>query len=227
MYQLGKRKRQYRRLRRLRKAVMILACVALVVFGCYKLLHLNIKPSAVIRNAPARTTQFNTPNAKTHIDTSTFSVDLPAGWQTFNAVTNVTPPTASYRSNGEQIQMLSVYIDNIPSNLAVNRVVIVSSEGNGMSHGSVSDNCTSFTNPTSDEEQKGYADGKWQGTTFLCDVGNYERNVVGITSPEGVNEVTLTGDKSGRHKVFITYTDNAINPNFSVFYDILSSFKLK
>jgi hypothetical protein len=227
MYQLGKRTRQHRRLRRNVKAAISLLAVFLFCLGSYKLLNLQTKPDATIQNAPAQTTNVVTKTAKLHIDNPLFGFDLPAGWKTFKPTANVTPPTFSYRSDGEQVQLLSIYVDTIPSNLAVNRVVVVTPDANGMSHGGVSDNCTSFTNPTDAEKNLGIASGKWQGTNFLCDIGNYERNVVGITSVNGINEVDLTGNTAHTHKFFFTYTDNSINPDFATFYDILDSFKMK
>ena len=102
---------------------------------------------------------------------------------------------------------------------------MVSAKDAGMDHENVSDNCATFTPATN--AATGVSTGKWQGTNFLCDEGNYERDVVGTASAQGINTLTLTGSTTGSHKVFLVYTNNNINPDFSVLYGILESFKLK
>jgi hypothetical protein len=68
---------------------------------------------------------------------------------------------------------------------------------------------------------------KWSGINFLCDLGNYLRDVVGTSSPEGINSVTLTGNTTGKHTLFFMYTDNTPSPDYSTFINALKSFQLK
>jgi hypothetical protein len=218
--------RRARHHRRLWTAVGVLTALAIGIFVVYRLQHTTRPPATTIHNAPPLSTNYATNSAtKVHIDKPLFTLDLPSGWQATAATTSVNVPTYTFKSPSAQAQQLELFIDNIPSNLAVNRVVLVNAKGAGLDHENVSDNCTTFTPATN--AQTGVVMGKWQGTSFLCDEGNYERDVVGTTSGEGINVVTLTGATAGTHKIFMAYTNNNINPDFSAFYSALESFKLK
>lgn len=225
MYQLGKRIRHHRKLR---NTVLIVGVLVLAGFGIHKLFHTTVKPVSVIHNAPPRTTNYTGSTAATvHVDEPLFGVDLPQGWKKVASNADVNVPTVTFRSPSSAGQQLEVFIDTVPATEAVNRVVAVTAQGSGLDHGDVSDNCTTFTPSNPATAASGVTNGIWQGDNFLCDSGNYERDVVGIASPDGINTVKLTGPTTGTHKVFLAYTDNNVNPDFSTLYNILESFKLK
>jgi len=72
------------------------------------------------------------------------------------------------------------------------------------------------------------ASAKWQGIDFLCDQNNLERDVVGTSSLDGINTVSLNSPSGGgAHKFFFTYTNQSINGDYSVFTDAVTSFKMK
>lgn len=222
-YYVGRRIRHHRHFW---MAVAVLATLGLGVLVVYSLMHTTTTPSTTIYNAPPLSTSYVSDSTlKMHVDEPLFTLDLPAGWKAIPSVTSVNTPSYTFSSPSAQARELDVFIDNIPSSLALNRVVTVNARGTSMDHQDVSENCATFTPATN--SASGVVAGKWQGTSFLCDEGNYERDVVGIASSEGVNFVILTGPTAGTHKIFMTYTDNNINPNFSVLYAILESFKLK
>jgi hypothetical protein len=58
-------------------------------------------------------------------------------------------------------------------------------------------------------------------------VANYERDVVGTSSPQEINTVTVTGPSTGTHKYFFVYTDNSAEPDYTIFTDALQSFKAR
>lgn len=222
-YQLNRRIKHHRRLW---MAAGTLAALGLLALITYRLLHVTAAPATTVHNAPPLSTNYvSSSPLKVRIDNPAFSMRLPAGWQAVPVTANVNIPSYSYKSPNAQAQQLDVFIDHIPTAMAVNRVVTVSARGAGMDHENVSDNCVTFT-PGSDTTS-GVANGKWQGTNFLCDEGNYERDVVGLASSEGINFVTLTGPLTGAHKVFMAYTNNNNNPDFSALYGVLESFNLK
>jgi hypothetical protein len=69
--------------------------------------------------------------------------------------------------------------------------------------------------------------GKWQGVNFICDLPNYLREVAGTGSADGINMVSVTGPAGGKHAYFFTYTDHTVQPDFSIFRTIISSFQAK
>lgn len=225
MYQLDKRTHHHRLLR---NGLVIIVLAAVGFFG-YRLMHATTPPHGTIHNAPPLSTAYDTGSSATmHVDKPLFTMNLPKGWkQVAVSTSGLNLPTYEFKSPAAQAQDLAVYIDATPTTLAVNRVVVVTPQGAGMSYETVSDNCSNFTNPTATETARGIAQGKWQGTAFLCDIGNFERDVVGLASTSGTNIVTLTGPTVGQHQVFMAYTDNNVNPDFGTLYSILTSFKLK
>lgn len=69
---------------------------------------------------------------------------------------------------------------------------------------------------------------KWDGVDFLCDMDSKFRNVVGSSSPGNINKVTLTSQTSFTpHSFFFVYEDNNYNPEYTIFYEMLDSFKVK
>jgi len=128
-------------------------------------------------------------------------------------------------TNKNNTRWLNVYMDTIPASLAVNRVLPVMGNGAALSlPTNVSDNCTTFTGASNSTQLSVTA--KWQGITFLCDTGNYVRDVVGTSSLEGVNTVSLSTTTSGNHHFFFTYTDNSSSPDYTIFTNALKSFRL-
>jgi hypothetical protein len=182
-------------------------------------------PAAVV------STVHDSRSAQKHIDDPLFSFDVPHDWETF-LPTDQTFATRSWRntSDNKGVRVISLYLDSVPPNFAVNRAVAIQPEGNRMTvSGDVSDNCTAFTgsDQVGQASGSGKAPAKWQGVNFICDTGNYLRNVVGTGSTGTINTTKLTGPKTGAHNVFLTYTDSSASPSFSIFTDMLRSFELK
>jgi hypothetical protein len=225
MYRLDHRMHQWRRKIFAVGFTVLVICFALI---SYSLLHLSTKPTENIHNSPP-VSQSYMPNSRAtiHVDTPAFIMELPSGWQPATVPGLIPPPTYTYKSTSNDAELLNIYMDDPPVNLAVNRVLVVTPKGNMLDYGTVSDNCSAFTLPSKTDPGSGVAHGKWRATDFLCDLGNYERDVVGLASTSGINTVTLVGSKSGTHKLFMTYTDNNINPDYTKLYNIIASFTLK
>lgn len=226
MYRLGRQTHKHRRGYR-----VILTTLAILFFAAvvYWLMHLRIVPEQNIRNAAPVSENYKTSaSEKVAIDKPLFRLELPKGWREVETdKASSTAPKFSFSSPGSQAQMLDLYIDNPPTGMAVNRAIVVSSQGDGLTYDTVSDNCTTFTEASLKNPQSGNAPARWQTTQFICDMANTARAVVGTMSAEGINQVSVTGPTTGTHKLFITYIDNNINPNYGTFYDILRSLHFK
>lgn len=179
--------------------------------------------------APVVSTVVDDSAAQQHISKNIFEFDLPTDWH------EVAAPQVRYAvyswagTKGDNAQRrLDLYVDNVPLGLAVNRLQPVQAAGDHFDIiGTTSDNCTSFTPRAADSAQTGNAPSKWNGVNFLCDIGNYERDVVATGSAEGVNITTLTGGTSGSHRVLLIYTDNNSSPDYTIFASIIKTFRIK
>jgi hypothetical protein len=229
MYRLGKRKK------RSKKLVIIGSVLLIVALAGWRIDH-YVQNSTKISASPASVRYLNVGSTqKKHFDEGIFSVDLPRDWKLVN---HDTPPVSAYNiytfqgtTAAESSRLIAIYQDTLPAAMAVNRVVSVQAQGYGMSHGTVSDNCVNFTSDaarnTPEAISKQVAASRWDGVDFLCDLANYNRNVTGISAADSINKVTLTGAQSGVHSFFILFTDTNINPDYTVLYNTLDSFKLK
>src|SRR6476469_9117260 len=122
-YHMDKRTRHHRRLW---TAVGVVLALAIAFFVVNRLQHTTTTPTTTIHNAPPLSTNYDTNTAaKVRIDKPLFTLDLPSGWQAVASTSSVNVPSYTFRSPSAQAQQLELFIDNIPSSLAVNRVVLV------------------------------------------------------------------------------------------------------
>lgn len=228
MYRIGVRKRNRRR-QVLVWGLVFVSSSALII-GIYWMIHLLFSPQTLVKESAAVTTTINYKTLTKKYDEPNFTVDIPQNWQV------ITRPAGLYKSytwqssnKGTDGQQFEVYEDTIPNNFAVNRVLVVANNDDRLSlDGAVSDNCLSFTKDDPTVKNQFGAPARWQGVSFLCDQDNQQRDVVGTSSLEGINTVTLLSPTSkAKHRYFFTYTNYSISPDYSVFYNILNSFRMK
>lgn len=226
-YKVGYRSRRSKRL-------IILAVVIIVAGAGLYAVYVQFRKSTqvVIKNSAGTSQPFDIPNSKTlHYDQGFFGFDAPSDWK---LIKHDTAPydLYSYRSTLKNAdnRYLDIYADKIPLTLAVNKSVAVRTQGGILSHGMVSENCTSFnTAPprTVGGSQALTVNAKWDGVVFVCDLDNINRNAVGTSAADSINKVTLTGPTNGSHSYFFVYNDNNYTPDYTIFYNILESFIAK
>jgi len=226
MYRLGEVKHSHRKLYTWLAAVVIVVGL-LIWWGVHSLkadTAISTPPAAITKTINYAATDLKTYNERL------FTLKLPADWKLVPNTSEPPQPTYTWRgaSSTNSSRSLALFIDSgLLSNFAVNRELYVEANGatvNVLSN--VSDNCTTFTGVPGGQS-KGNIPAKWQGITFLCDAGNYERDAVGVASPDGLNNVTLTGPVGGAHHIFFTYTDNSSSPDYTIFTNALKTFALK
>lgn len=210
--------------------VGVLGLLVLLGVGLYLFARQYLKSETTIKQSDAVVTKVtvNAPPLRL-FDQADFTMQLPTDW---TLATQTSKPYNLLRWQGggksKVGRFMEVYQDTIPANFAVNRVMPVEASGNTVAVlGEVSDNCADFTNTGGAPQTSRGTAAKWHGVDFLCDLGNYERNVVGTSSVGAINSLTMRSASGTTHKYFFTYTDNNINPDFSTFYNALGSFKLK
>lgn len=219
----------YRR-RRIRTAIVALAFVGLLIGGASLAPRLLTADTQISEPPPPKVTKVLGTQTKVRVFTAgPLKLDLPDDWEAF---TPEDAPAGSYSwrntKGNKGVRVLTAYLDNLPADMAVNRVLAVAADGDKLTlYGSVSDNCTEFVaGGRAPVGGNGREPARWSGVQFVCDTGNYNRNLVGISSPDGQNMVRLTGP-SGTHRIFLTYYDADIAPKFGIFTAAAESLRLR
>ena len=200
----------------------------LVIGGLWYGLN-QLKSETVISTPKTTTKRIDTTAATDNYQKGIFTIDLPKGWQYIGKEQSV---ATFYRfkstlSGNAGNRFMDIYEDSNMNNFAVNRMVpVVANDSGGITTDTslVSENCSGYTTGAPSGSIGKAA--KWQGIDFSCDMGNTLRNVVGTGSKDGLNTVIVKTETSRPHKYFFTYTDNNINPDFTIFVKALNSFKL-
>ncbi len=228
MYQAGRRIESHH------KRHVVLAWFAffliLIVAGGIIFAKYFLKSDTTIGAAPPpRVTNISDGTGKHKtFDEGAFSVKLPVDWKFVGhqtQVENIYTWKNTTKHPGPGVQQLQIYYDTIPASLGVNHVLPVQGNGNQIVPTTVSENCQGFTSGKATNSIS--TPSKWDGVNFLCDLGNFARDVVGTSSSDGVNVVKVTGTKTGSHRIFFAYTDNGSTPNYTIFTDVVQSYLQK
>lgn len=226
-YHVGKKQKSHRK----RTITLGVVVLILLLAGAAGWAKLYMRANTVIDPPPAPViSQVTTSQGPTkQFDEGPFTISLPADWVYIGQQRQISPyaPYAWHNTkNNPGVEQLEIYVDTIPTNLGVNRVLPVQGNGAHIVPTTVSDMCTDFTG---DNKLPGAQNtpSKWGGINFLCDLANYERDVVGTSSSDGVNVVKISGATTGAHQIFMTYTDSGATPNFQIFVNAVGSFTLK
>lgn len=210
--------------------MLVLVVIASIGFGAWGLLSRDVGRTVVNSDDQVITSYVAGESAdQLIIDEPLFKMTLPGGWKLEKK--DETPRKVYYfrlveesASNGGKT--LVMYIDGTMDVYPVNRIVPVSAQGSKLSVGQVSDTCSQFTGPGGNS-RSGTTIAKWQNISFMCDLSHMNRNAIGISSADGVNQVAITGAKGGTHRYFMIYTDHNNRPDNNAFTKILSSFEAK
>ena len=202
-------------------AVVCIAAAALIIRD-YVRANTVIGPTP-----PATTTSVTAASATKAFDEPLFTVALPTDWQLAESMSSPSMYRFVGTTKSDNARWLDIYVDTLPNNFAMNRMLPVQADGTGVAViGTVSDNCVNFTGPGV-TVGSGTALAKWEGITFACDTGNYIRDVVGIGTSSADNSVVLTSPDKGTHKFYFVYTDNSASPDYTIFTSALKTFQLK
>ncbi len=196
--------------------------IGLIVYFVILLSH----QKATIHQSQAIVKYYSAPSSPNQtINEPDFTFSLPKTWRTVSIHSSLYK-IFQFQSNRSN-DVLDIYQSVIPVNMAVNRELSVQAVGSSiLLNGTVSSNCINFTK-TSSNTTATIVSARWQGVNFLCDSGNYERDVVGTGSKAGINTLILRSPSLGAQQFFFTFTSYSVQPNFNVLYQVLNSFRLK
>jgi hypothetical protein len=158
----------------------------------------------------------------------TYTMTLPAGWHQTNVVNSDSENSVSWQSGpaDDGTRTLTVYVDRIPQNIAINRLLPILVHGQTISYGVLSGNCSTFAQASpAQATQPVPVPAKWQGISFLCNIPESDGDLVGTSELGSVDSIKVIGPQLGKNTYFFLYADHNIQPQYSVFYHILDSFK--
>jgi hypothetical protein len=115
--------------------------------------------------------------------------------------------------------------DKIPNDRPLNRFMPVVAEGSRLRiEGEPSYNCFAFApqEATGDSVKV-----SWQNLSFLCDLKNTLKNVIGTGSELGSNEFEIEGEVSGKQRYFLVYGAGENSPTDSVLVHAVETFEAK
>ena len=167
---------------------------------------------------------------KLTVNEPTFTLQLPGDWKEVGRMTTSEQHNITWQSTKakEDNRFMTLYIDKIPHTLAVNKLLPLEAVGNKLRHGEISDNCAAYTEggelDANSAAKAKDTPAKWEEVTFMCDLPKVFDNVVGTSSREGINTVSVVGKEAGKHSYFFTYTDHNVRPDYTFFTDIIESF---
>lgn len=166
------------------------------------------------------------------VDQPTYRMTLPGDWKEIKSTNTIYDRSVIWQSNQKNAEnrYVQIYVDVIPR-LPVNKVLPLRSVGDKVDYEEMSENCAGFTQGGSFDaataNKSKPTPAKWMGLDFICDLPKVFDNVIGTTSKDGINTVIVTGANKGAHKYFFVYTDRNIRPDYSIFYNLLSTFQAK
>ena len=220
--------------RRRTKVMIVLGISFLILGGAATLLYFDIRNN---QGAPVETTgrtvvqALDDSTSNVTVDDEYFKMELPVNWKEMKQQPSKYPLYWQATGSREDNRYVKIYVDNIPKEYAVNRMVPVSASGSGLSIKEVSNNCSTFTK--GGIAQAGQAQflenesARYEGVDFICNLARIVDNEVGTSSPDGINTVVVAGPTKGKHSYFFVYVDHNIQPDYNIFYNALRSFEAK
>lgn len=214
-----------------RKVFVVMACSMVIIGGLGGFLVWDTQRNSrqeEVMGASRTVTQAGDKDATEPVNVNEpfFSFSLPPDWKLKERIKSPNEQSITWQATkkGEDNRWFKIYFDTIPADLPVNRLLPVDIVDNTLSYRQVSDNCANFTT-VPNPQNKTPLPSKWQGVDFICDVPNFVQNKVGVNAPGALNAATITGPTKGKHKYFFVYTDHNIQPDYTILYTIVRSFR--
>lgn len=172
-------------------------------------------------------------NAK-EFDQEEFTIKLPQDWRLKSHEQSEGRNLYQFQSTEKHKdnRWLEIYVNSKPQEKAFNRLLPLTIDSNQIIVvSSVSDNCTAFTGSQGankpSETGEPILPAKWQGVSFLCDMANFTRNVVGVGTEQSGHELTLRGQTKGETTFYVVYIDHSISPDYQILERALESIEVK
>lgn len=229
MYRLGRH--SHRKHKKHLWRVILLSVIVLCALVTVTIVNFLQDDNTKISKTNAVTREYAPEGANPQVFThSQYEISLPTDWRLLERSTD---PYTVYRyqagKKGADNRWLEVYVDRLPPEKAVNRLMPVQITDNKIKPaGPISDNCT-LLDGTRNPGPSPVASSpvSWQGIQFLCDRANYTRNVVGVGSTAMNSRLVLSGPKGNNRTFIIIYTDHNANPDYYILSSALQSLEVR
>jgi hypothetical protein len=159
-----------------------------------------------------------------------FTLDLPAGWELLgkkNPFSNQVYYEFQSKVQDYENRWLRVYVDVIPEDYTLNKLLPITVIENKLEAGTVSEDCKTFngapkisSGQTSSQTWKA----TWEDITFICNMVG-QQNHIGTANAKDGYAVPVTGPTKGTHKYFFVYIDHNVRPDTSILIDAVDSFE--
>ena len=159
-----------------------------------------------------------------------FKILLPEGWELLgkqNPYYNQLYYEFQSKVKDYDNRWLKVFVDVIPQDYALNKLLPITVEGNKLKPGIMSDDCKTFTGapkPGSGQTSAQTWKATWENVTFICNMQSQQNHVGTASAADGYN-VPVTGPAKGTHKYFFVYIDHNVRPDTSILTDAVKSFE--
>ncbi|MEZ6331378.1 MAG: hypothetical protein R3B12_05270 [Candidatus Saccharimonadales bacterium] len=159
-----------------------------------------------------------------------FKISLPEGW-VLNGKQNPYYNQVYYEFQSKvkdyENRWLKAYVDVIPQEYALNKLLPITVEGNRIQPGVMSEDCKSFTGapkPGAGQTSAQTWKATWQDVTFVCDMATQQNHIGTANATNGYN-VPIVGPTKGKHTYFFVYIDHNIRPDTTILKNALKSFE--
>jgi hypothetical protein len=191
------------------------------------------RPHAVIRGGEKLIPQTQNKIVYTQLSESDYTFELPSDWKQISQQDTATVHSVGWQATAknEDNRYLTIYTDPVPSTYAVNRELPLTAHGNQLSAGTISGNCSSFTPGGSTDvavaDKLKPAPSVWHSVHFICNLPQFVDNQIGTGSLSAINSVSVSGPASGSHNYFFLYIDRNVQPDDTILYNVIKSFRAK
>jgi len=165
-------------------------------------------------------------------ETEFYSLKVPKDWRRVNNPELIFGgiryyPDRYQGTTGSNVgRRVDIYVNDIPPGLGIDKVLSVSSNGNKIITGSLSDQCYTFTDfPGGISGNVFPSVWKEEDIDFSCRTSSIS-NVIGAIDKSQRTGVQLEG-KEGTNNYLFVYTDHGSSQDNSIFYEILSHVRAK
>lgn len=159
-----------------------------------------------------------------------FTIELPEGWELLgkqNPFYDQVYYEFQSKIKDYENRWLRVYVDVIPDDYIINKLLPIVVQGNKVDPGTISGDCKTFKGaPKPGSGQTTYQTWKatWEDITFICDMVSAQNKIGTATAVDGY-AVPINGPTKGLHKYFFVYIDHNIRPDTSIMVNALESFE--
>jgi hypothetical protein len=214
------------------RATEVTVVIAGVCVGLFILFSHFQPKSKVVKGKAVSVPQLVTYVPVITIKEPTYTMQLPSDWVQVASADYPNDHSVTWQATAKYYddRILQIYVDTIPSTLPVNAELPIQATGNRFTAGTLSENCSNFT-PTGTQndllaERLPPKESEWDSVNFICDIPRFTDNQIGTGSVgEPINSSTITGPIMGTHSYFFLFSDRNINPDESIFYNMLASFR--